>query len=83
MGVLLCKGLFLQIWEGDASKLVWATRADRILHRAGKAPLIVISAGNLPWPPAVAPESQLIADLLVELGVPRSAMILESGSRNT
>ena len=29
------------------------------------------------------PESQLIADLLVELGVPRSALILETGSRTT
>jgi uncharacterized SAM-binding protein YcdF (DUF218 family) len=62
--------------------------ADRILHalrifRAGKAPLIVISAGNLPWQPAVVPEAQLIADLLVELGTPRAALILETKSRNT
>ena len=62
--------------------------ADRILHaariyRAGKAPIIVISAGNLPWERTVAPEAQLIADLLVEFGVPRSALILDSESRNT
>ena len=61
---------------------------DRIIHalriyRAGKAPLIAISGGNLPWQDAIAPESQLIADLLIELGAPRSALILETASRNT
>lgn len=60
--------------------------ADRIMHalriyRAGKASLIVISGGNLQQ--VGVPESQLIADLLVELGAPRSALILETGSRNT
>ena len=62
--------------------------ADRIMHalriyRANKAPFIVISGGNLPWQEAVVPESQLIADLLVELGVSRSSLVLEAGSRNT
>ena len=60
--------------------------ATRIMHalriyRAGKASLIVISGGNRQK--AGIPESQLIADLLVELGAPRSALILETGSRNT
>jgi uncharacterized SAM-binding protein YcdF (DUF218 family) len=62
--------------------------ADRIIHamriyRAGKAPLIVVSAGNLPWSGAIVPEAQLIADFLVELGVPRSALILEVAGRTT
>jgi len=61
---------------------------DRIMqalriYRAGKAPLIVISAGNQPWQAAVAPEAQLIGNLLAELGTPRSALILETESRNT
>jgi uncharacterized SAM-binding protein YcdF (DUF218 family) len=48
--------------------------ANRIMHalqiyRAGKAPLLVISGGD--------------ADPLVELGVPRSALILDTESRNT
>jgi uncharacterized SAM-binding protein YcdF (DUF218 family) len=47
---------------------------NRIMHalqiyRAGKAPLIVYSGGN--------------ADPLIELGVPRTALILETESRNT
>jgi uncharacterized SAM-binding protein YcdF (DUF218 family) len=53
------------------------------IYRAGKAPLIVISGGNLPWQAAAVPESQRIADFLVELGAPRSALILETESRNT
>ena len=61
---------------------------DRIIHalriyRAGKAPLIVVSAGNQPWQRDLVPEAQLIADLLVELGAPQSALILETESRNT
>ncbi|MGC1178198.1 MAG: YdcF family protein [Methyloceanibacter sp.] len=64
---------------GPTSRIMEALR----IYRAGKAPLIVISGGNLPWQATVVPESQLIADLLVELGAPRSALILETGSRNT
>lgn len=53
------------------------------LYRAGKAPVIVVSGGNLPWRFGSAPEAELIGDLLVELGVPRSALVLETESRNT
>jgi uncharacterized SAM-binding protein YcdF (DUF218 family) len=62
--------------------------ADRIIHamriyRAGKAPIIVVSAGNLPCSCDIAPEAQLIADFMAELGVPRSAMVLETEGRTT
>ena len=53
------------------------------VYRAGKAPLIVISGGNLSREARVVPESQRIANLLVELGVPRSVLILETRSRTT
>ena len=61
---------------------------DRIIealriYRAGKVPRIVISAGNQPQQAKLVPEAELIADFLVELGVPRSALILETRSRNT
>jgi uncharacterized SAM-binding protein YcdF (DUF218 family) len=64
---------------GSDSRIMLALQ----IYRAGKAPLIVISGGNLPWQAAVVPESQRIADFLVELGAPRSALILETESRNT
>jgi len=53
------------------------------LHRAGLAPTILVSGGNLPWSDALRPEAELIADLLVELGVPRDMLVLEGESRNT
>ena len=65
--------------QSDVLILLGGEPTSRILHalriyNAGKAsPLIVISAGNLPWQAAVVPEAQLIADRLVELGAPRSA----------
>ncbi len=62
--------------------------ADRIIHalriyRSGKARFIVISGGHLPWQWADLPEAQLIADLLLELGAPRSVLVLEAESRTT
>jgi uncharacterized SAM-binding protein YcdF (DUF218 family) len=62
--------------------------ADRIVdtlrvYRAGKAPLIVISGGNQPWRACAVPEAESISDVLVGLGIPFSALILETQSRNT
>jgi uncharacterized SAM-binding protein YcdF (DUF218 family) len=56
--------------------------AARLFH-AGKAAHILVSAGNLPWDPVVAPEAHWIGQLLGELGVPADAVVLESKSRNT
>jgi uncharacterized SAM-binding protein YcdF (DUF218 family) len=53
------------------------------LYRAGKAPVIVALAGNLPWASVARPEAEVLADLLVELGVPRDAIVLDTKSRNT
>lgn len=50
------------------------------LWRAGKAPRIIISGGG---PEGEISEAQLMADILVSVGVPRSAMVLEERSRNT
>ena len=56
---------------GDpANRIMYALR----IYRAGKAPLILVSGGN---------DAQRIADLLVKLGAPSSALILETESRNT
>ena len=42
-----------------------------------------MSGGNLPWDSTVEPEVVYVADLLVELGVPRTDLVLEGESRNT
>ncbi len=57
-------------------------KAARLFH-AGRAPRILVSGGNTPWQSAAAPEAVYIADMLVELGVPRAAIQIETVSRNT
>ena len=74
--------------RSDAVILLGGTPVRRImralrLYRAGKAPFIVITGGNPLEQMAVVPEAQRVADFLVEIGAPRSALILEMKSRNT
>lgn len=62
--------------------------SDRILHaarlfRAGKAPLVIPSGGRLPWSVSARSEASEIADLLVEWGVPRTAIVEEGNARTT
>ncbi len=62
--------------------------SDRILHaarlfRAGKAPLVIPSGGRLPWSAAGRSEAAEIADLLIEWGVPRAAILEEGKARTT
>lgn len=60
--------------------------ADRLwhaarLHRAGKAPLLVLSGGTAHA--GEAPEAQAMRRFLLELGVPAAAMVLEPASVTT
>jgi uncharacterized SAM-binding protein YcdF (DUF218 family) len=62
--------------------------SDRVLHaarlyRAGKAPRVITSGGAIPFLGGVTPESEAISELLQEWGVPESAILLETRSRNT
>jgi uncharacterized SAM-binding protein YcdF (DUF218 family) len=61
---------------------------DRIFHaarlwRAGKAPIVVSSGGGGPYIGGPQTPSEAMADILVELGVSRDAIVLEKQSRNT
>jgi uncharacterized SAM-binding protein YcdF (DUF218 family) len=53
------------------------------LYRAGKAPLIIVSGGNVFSQKGFRPEAAYTADLLEEWGIPQSAIIFEGNSRNT
>ena len=53
------------------------------LYRAGKAPTIIIAAGHLPWEKVVSPEADVLKALLVTMGVPADAIIIDPLSRNT
>lgn len=62
--------------------------ADRIVHaarlyRAGKAPLVVATGGGDARSGAIQTPADTTADLLVEWGVPRDAILLERESRTT
>jgi uncharacterized SAM-binding protein YcdF (DUF218 family) len=62
--------------------------ADRIVHaarlyRAGKAPWIVVSGGGGPYTGGPQTPADAMAELLVEWGIPRDALVLERESRTT
>jgi uncharacterized SAM-binding protein YcdF (DUF218 family) len=61
-------------------RLFYAAR----LYRQGVAPYLLLSGGQtLIVGPARVPEAESMAEVLVEIGVPREALWLESASRNT
>ena len=62
--------------------------ADRIrytaqLYHANKAPLIIVTGGNVFPQGGIEAESVYIKQLLTEWSVPESNIIIESNSRNT
>jgi uncharacterized SAM-binding protein YcdF (DUF218 family) len=64
--------------------------ADRLLgaaelYRAGKAPLILLSGGNIPFlaSSTTPPEAVAASDILEEWGIPRSAILIEDRSQDT
>jgi uncharacterized SAM-binding protein YcdF (DUF218 family) len=65
---------------GQASTRVWHAAA---LYRAGKARWVVVAAGNRPNHAMEQVEAEAIAEVLVELGVPRAAIVQEGESRTT
>jgi uncharacterized SAM-binding protein YcdF (DUF218 family) len=65
--------------SGSGDRLLQAAR----LFRAGKAPVIVVSGGIVDEGDAGIPEAISMTETLVELGVPRSAILLESESHDT
>jgi uncharacterized SAM-binding protein YcdF (DUF218 family) len=65
---------------GQASTRVWYAAA---LYRAGKAPWIVVAAGNRPAHANEQVEADAIAQFLIQLGVPERAILLERSSQTT
>jgi len=62
--------------------------ADRVLHaarlyRAGKAPVVLVSGGVIPWLGSYLPEASSMQSLLEEWGVPGGSILAEGASRNT
>lgn len=65
---------------GRAADRVW--HAARLYH-AGKAPRLILSGGSQPWLGERRDEANAMREFLVDLGVPREAILIESRSRNT
>lgn len=65
---------------GASADRVW--HAARLYH-AGKAPRIIATGGTMGWDGERDSGSQSMRRLLLDLGVPDSAILLESRSRNT
>jgi uncharacterized SAM-binding protein YcdF (DUF218 family) len=65
---------------GQSAGRIW--HAAR-LYKAGKAKTIVIAAGNQPGLEHLQSEAEVIAEMLVSLGVPAGAIKRESRSRTT
>lgn len=64
--------------NGAADRMWLAAR----LFKAGKAPLLLASGGSDPAVSATS-EARAMQEVLLELGVPEKAIVLEEGSRNT
>lgn len=64
---------------GSAADRVWLAAR---LHKAGKAPLLVLSGGSDKAVSATS-EAQAMRELLLDMGVPDAALLLEEDSRNT
>ncbi len=66
----------------------WGDAADRFdggieLFKAGKAPLLLFTRGQVPWQPDAVPEGELLAKRARLLGVPQSAIRLTGKVGNT
>ncbi len=64
----------------DAGDRVWY---GANLYRAGKAPKIIVSGGNISWQGAAVPEAEDLTKLLVKMGVPTADIIPENLAQNT
>jgi uncharacterized SAM-binding protein YcdF (DUF218 family) len=70
---------YLEIDGATANRLLYAAR----LYRDGKAPIVILSGGQLPWRKMFSPASAEMAAVIEIMGVPSSAVIQESESGNT
>jgi uncharacterized SAM-binding protein YcdF (DUF218 family) len=66
----------------------WGDAVDRFdggveLFKAGRAPVLVFTRGQVPWQPDAVPEGELLAKRALLLGVPQSAIRLTARAGNT
>jgi uncharacterized SAM-binding protein YcdF (DUF218 family) len=64
---------------GGADRLTYAAE----LYRTHHAALVIASGGRMPWSRGLPPEASQMSLIMQMLGVPQSAILEESASRNT
>jgi uncharacterized SAM-binding protein YcdF (DUF218 family) len=64
----------------DGADRVWHTAR---IYQAGKASRVIISGGRLPWLGERIAEAEAMQQFLIDLGVPKDALLLEDQSRST
>jgi uncharacterized SAM-binding protein YcdF (DUF218 family) len=69
----------VEIDGATANRLLYAAK----LYRDGKAPIVILSGGQLPWRKMFSPTSAQMAEVIEIMGVPSSAVVQESESGNT
>jgi len=72
-------GMGLYVNNATANRLFYGAK----LYRQGLAPVVILSGGRPPGCEAFPPESKLMAELIQTMGVPSSATIEETRSRDT
>ncbi len=84
--IVVLSGMIRQV---DGAPLgEWDGAVDRFeggisLFKAGKAPLLVFTRGQMPWQPDAIPEGELLARRAIQLGVPQGAIRLTAKVGNT
>lgn len=73
---------------GDSSQLEWDDDVDRFaagvaLYQAGKAPLLILTGGWLPWRPANRPAGEVLAASAVAQGIPGDRVRVTGRVMNT
>lgn len=87
-GCIILLGGAIRLPLAPRQAIEFSESTDRVymatqLYLAGKGSRILVTAGNQPWAQPGPSEAALIAELLVEWGVPADALFLEGKSRNT
>jgi uncharacterized SAM-binding protein YcdF (DUF218 family) len=86
--VILGGGIINLHSKGETISIVVSETAMRAMEGARlyqmlNDPMIIVSGGENPFMGGGTPESELIADLLMDMGVPKGRIILESISQST
>ena len=66
----------------------WSGAVDRFeggvdLFNAGRAPLLILTGGWVPWTPNNKPEGEILALRAVKLGVPKDKILVTANVQNT